>query len=182
MSPFIMQFWEALFRYSSFFDMFGDNILQETHKMLLLEKQDLVGKQWMPLHVKLPSGFRPDIYISSCRLDDWNSSACYEWGHQEDQRWQDIRACYNFAIDQDGQWLLQGWIREIVHFHPGNQLTELVQSQISCLSSNPRAVLLRIYLLSEAEVLVYVPIVSTITMNPMFVFVNIPLLLLQGRM
>lgn len=115
---FITRFREALFHYSSVFDMLEANIPREIHERMLLEKM-IFGKEAMNViacegaerverpetykqwHVRnLRAGFRQlplmeeIMSIAKIRIKAYNK---------------------DFVIDEDSQWLLQGWKGRIAY-------------------------------------------------------------------
>lgn len=116
---FISRFREALFHYSSLFDMLETNVPREIHERMLLEKQ-IFG--WEVMNVIACEGAerieRPETYRQ------WqvrNLSAGFrqlpldrEIMNIAKER---VKTCYHkdFVIDEDGHWMLLGWKGRIIN-------------------------------------------------------------------
>ncbi|GFQ01956.1 scarecrow-like protein 9 [Phtheirospermum japonicum] len=116
---FITRFREALFHYSSFFDMLDVNIPREIHERMLLEKT-VFGREAM--NVIACEGAerieRPETYkqwqvrnmragFEQLPLDEEMMRIArnrVKWSYHKD-----------FVIDEDGRWFLQGWKGRIVY-------------------------------------------------------------------
>ncbi|EPS61835.1 hypothetical protein M569_12956, partial [Genlisea aurea] len=116
---FITRFREALFHYSSFFDMLEANIPRGVHERMLLEKT-IFGQEAM--NVIACEGAerieRPETY------KQWqmrNVRAGFEMVPLErdviERAKSRVELSYNknFVVDEDGNWMLQGWKGRIVH-------------------------------------------------------------------
>ncbi|KAG8390853.1 hypothetical protein BUALT_Bualt01G0126800 [Buddleja alternifolia] len=116
---FITRFREALFHYSSFFDMLDANIPREIHERMLLEKT-VFGREAMNVIACEAAERieRPETY------KQWqvrNMRAGFEQLplNREIMKLAKNRAemSYHkdFVIDEDGNWMLQGWKGRIVY-------------------------------------------------------------------
>lgn len=116
---FLTRFREALFHYSSFFDMLDANIPREVHERMLLEKT-VFGREAMNV-IACEGGERierPETY------KNWQGRIT-RVGFRQLPLDKDIvrlarkrvESSYHkdFVIDEDGQWLLQGWKGRIVY-------------------------------------------------------------------
>ncbi|CAA0809420.1 Scarecrow-like protein 14 [Striga hermonthica] len=116
---FITRFREALFHYSSFFDMLDENIPRETPERVLLEKS-ILGREAM--NVIACEGAerieRPETY------KQWqvrNMRAGFEQLPLDEELMSiargKVKSSYHkdFIVDEDGRWLLQGWKGRIVY-------------------------------------------------------------------
>ncbi|XP_011085020.1 scarecrow-like protein 14 [Sesamum indicum] len=115
---FITRFREALFHYSSFFDMLDANIPREIHERMLLEKT-VFGREAMNVIACEAAERieRPETY------KQWqvrNMRAGFEQLPLDKEIMRIARdrvKSYHkdFVIDEDGHWLLQGWKGRIVY-------------------------------------------------------------------
>ncbi|CAA3031938.1 Hypothetical predicted protein [Olea europaea subsp. europaea] len=116
---FITRFREALFHYSSFFDMLEANIPREIHERMLLEKT-IFGREAM--NVIACEGAerieRPETY------KQWqvrNIRAGFEQLPQNEEimrmgkDWVTSSYHKDFVIDEDGHWMLQGWKGRVLY-------------------------------------------------------------------
>lgn len=116
---FITRFREALFHYSSFFDMLDANIPRECHERILLEKT-IFGREAMNVIACEAAERieRPETY------KQWQAR-CMRAGFEQLPLDKEIKkmvkdrvgSFYNkeFVIDEDGHWMLQGWKGRIVY-------------------------------------------------------------------
>ncbi|KAA8539476.1 hypothetical protein F0562_026168 [Nyssa sinensis] len=116
---FITRFREALFHYSSLFDMLETNVPREMHERMLIEKE-IFGREVM--NVIACEGAermeRPETYRQ------WQGRNLRA-GFRQLPLNQDImqmakdrvKTCYHkdFVIDEDGHWMLQGWKGRIIY-------------------------------------------------------------------
>ncbi|KAL1806143.1 hypothetical protein ACET3Z_029211 [Daucus carota] len=110
---FITRFREALFHFSSLFDMLEANVPRETHERMLLEKM-IFGQEAM--NVIACEGAeridRPETYkqwqVRNLRAGFRQLPLDKEIMRMAKDR---VKSCYHkdFIIDEDGQWMLQGW-------------------------------------------------------------------------
>ncbi|KAK6145370.1 hypothetical protein DH2020_022190 [Rehmannia glutinosa] len=116
---FITRFREALFHYSSFFDMLDANIPRGIHERMLLEKT-VFGREAMNVIACEAAERieRPETY------KQWqvrNMRAGFEQLPLEEEMIKlarnRVKSSYHkdFVIDEDGHWLLQGWKGRIVY-------------------------------------------------------------------
>ncbi|CAA2988944.1 scarecrow-like protein 30 [Olea europaea var. sylvestris] len=116
---FITRFREALFHYSSFFDMLEANIPREIHERMLLEKT-IFGREAM--NVIACEGAerieRPETYkLWQVR----NIRAGFEQLPQNEEimrmgkDWVTSSYHKDFVIDEDGHWMLQGWKGRVLY-------------------------------------------------------------------
>ncbi|KAJ8750575.1 hypothetical protein K2173_015736 [Erythroxylum novogranatense] len=116
---FVTRFREALFHFSSLFDMFEATVPREDEQRLLYEKEifgrDITNviacegierverpetyKQWQLRNLRI--GFR-QLQLDQDILRNVKSTVKSEYDE-------------NFVVDQDGQWMLQGWKGRIVY-------------------------------------------------------------------
>ncbi|GER34916.1 GRAS family transcription factor [Striga asiatica] len=116
---FITRFREALFHYSSFFDMLDENIPRETPERVLLEKS-ILGREAM--NVIACEGAerieRPETYkqwqVRNMRVGFEQLPLDEELMRIARGR---VKSSYHkdFIVDEDGHWLLQGWKGRIVY-------------------------------------------------------------------
>ncbi|XP_051116293.1 scarecrow-like protein 14 [Andrographis paniculata] len=116
---FITRFREALFYYSSFFDMLDANIPREIHERMLLEKT-ILGRE--ARNVIACEGAerieRPETYkqwqVRNVRAGFRQLPIDREMMKKAVNR---VKTSYHkdFVIDEDGHWLLQGWKGRIVY-------------------------------------------------------------------
>lgn len=116
---FITRFREALFYYSSFFDMLDASIPRGVHERMLLEKI-VFGKEAM--NVIACEGAerieRPETYkqwqVRNMRAGFEQLPLDAEIMRMARDR---VKTSYNkdFVVDEDGQWLLQGWKGRILY-------------------------------------------------------------------
>lgn len=116
---FITRFREALFHYSSYFDMLDANIPRECHERMLLEKT-VFGREAMNVIACEAAERieRPETY------KQWQAR-CMRAGFEQLPLNKEIKkmvkdrveSFYNkdFVIDEDGHWMLQGWKGRIVY-------------------------------------------------------------------
>ncbi|KZV54105.1 scarecrow-like protein 14-like [Dorcoceras hygrometricum] len=116
---FITRFREALFHYSSFFDMLDANIPRECHERMLLEKT-IFGREAMNVIACEAAERieRPETY------KQWQAR-CMRAGFEQLPLDKEIKktvkdkveSFYNkdFVIDEDCHWMLQGWKGRIVY-------------------------------------------------------------------
>lgn len=110
---FITRFREALFHFSSLFDMLEANVPREIHERTLLEKM-IFGQEAM--NVIACEGAeridRPETYkqwqVRNLRAGFRQLPLDKEIVRKAKDR---VKSCYHkdFIIDEDGQWMLQGW-------------------------------------------------------------------------
>ncbi|KAL0452826.1 UNVERIFIED_CONTAM: Scarecrow-like protein 14 [Sesamum latifolium] len=116
---FITRFREALFHYSSFFDMLDANIPREIHERMLLERT-VFGREAMNVIACEAAERieRPETY------KQWqvrNMRAGFEQLPLDKEIMRiarnRVKLSYHkdFVIDEDGHWLLQGWKGRIVY-------------------------------------------------------------------
>ncbi|KAL8551995.1 hypothetical protein ACS0TY_000885 [Phlomoides rotata] len=116
---FITRFREALFHYSSLFDMLDANIPREVHERMLLEKI-VFGREAMNVIACEAAERieRPETY------KQWqfrNMRAGFEQLPLDKEivklARHRVKSIYHkdFVIDEDGQWLLQGWKGRIIY-------------------------------------------------------------------
>lgn len=116
---FITRFREALFHYSSFFDMLDANIPREIHERMLLEKT-IFGREAMNVIACEAAERieRPETYkqwqVRNMRMGFEQLPLDKDIMEKSIQR---VKTSYHkdFVIDQDGHWLLQGWKGRIVY-------------------------------------------------------------------
>nr|GMC59264.1 scarecrow-like protein 14 [Ipomoea batatas] len=115
---FISRFREALFHYSSLFDMLEANIPREIHERMLLEKT-IFGREAM--NVIACEGAerieRPEIY-RQCQVRHMRAGfRQLPLNDEIMQMSRDRVKAYHkdFIIDQDGKWLLQGWKGRVIY-------------------------------------------------------------------
>ncbi|KAL8050330.1 hypothetical protein ABFS82_06G075800 [Erythranthe guttata] len=116
---FITRFREALFHYSSFFDMLEENIPREIHERMLLERI-VFGREAM--NVIACEGAerieRPETYkqwqVRNIRVGFEQLPLDKEIMKMALNR---VKTSYHkdFVIDEDGGWMLQGWKGRIVY-------------------------------------------------------------------
>ncbi|KAF9598660.1 hypothetical protein IFM89_029910 [Coptis chinensis] len=116
---FITRFREALFHYSSLFDMLETNVPREHPERMLLEK-DLFGRE--ALNVIACEGServeRPETYkqwqVRNMRAGFQQLPLNPECMKKARDR---VKSSYHkdFVIDQDSQWMLQGWKGRIIY-------------------------------------------------------------------
>ncbi|KAL7107796.1 hypothetical protein ACP275_06G077300 [Erythranthe tilingii] len=116
---FITRFREALFHYSSFFDMLEENIPREIHERMLLERI-VFGREAM--NVIACEGAerieRPETYkqwqVRNIRVGFEQLPLDKEIMKMAMNR---VKTSYHkdFVIDEDGGWMLQGWKGRIVY-------------------------------------------------------------------
>lgn len=116
---FITRFREALFHFSSLFDMLEANVPREIHERMLLEKM-VFGQEAM--NVIACEGAerieRPETYkqwqVRNLRCGFKQIPLDKEIVSMAKSR---VKSCYHkdFVIDEDGQWMLQGWKGRIVY-------------------------------------------------------------------
>lgn len=116
---FLTRFREALFYYSSFFDMLDANIPRGVHERMLLEKT-VFGREAMNV-IACEGGERierPETY------KNWQGRITRVGFRQLPLDKEIVRLARkrvessyhkDFVIDEDGQWLLQGWKGRIVY-------------------------------------------------------------------
>ncbi|XP_075495165.1 scarecrow-like protein 14 [Primulina tabacum] len=116
---FITRFREALFHYSSFFDMLDANIPRECHERMLLEKT-IFGREAMNVIACEAAERieRPETY------KQWQAR-CMRAGFEQLPLDKEIKkmakdrvgSSYNknFVIEEDGRWMLQGWKGRITY-------------------------------------------------------------------
>lgn len=115
---FISRFREALFHYSSLFDMLETNVPREIHERMLLEKQ-IFG--WEVMNVIACEGAerieRPETYrqwqVRNLRAGFRQLPLDREIMNIAKER---VKTCYHkdFVIDEDGHWMLLGWKGRII--------------------------------------------------------------------
>ncbi|KAL8531450.1 hypothetical protein ACS0TY_008158 [Phlomoides rotata] len=116
---FITRFREALFHFSSFFDMYEDTLPREDQTRLLFE-EEVFGKDAM--NIIACEGTeridRPETY------KQWhvrNVRAGFKQLHLDQQLVTYVRNKVkmeyhkDFCVDEDGKWLLQGWKGRVLH-------------------------------------------------------------------
>ncbi|XP_071734509.1 scarecrow-like protein 14 [Rutidosis leptorrhynchoides] len=115
---FITRFREALFFFSSMFDMLEANATRESRDRLLLEKT-FWGREAMNV-IACEGGERierPETY-KQWHVRNLRAGFCQVPLDQEILKMAKARAksCYNrdFGIDEDGHWMLQGWKGRII--------------------------------------------------------------------
>ncbi|KAK4436600.1 Scarecrow-like protein 14 [Sesamum alatum] len=116
---FITRFREALFHYSSFFDMLDANIPREIHERMLLEKT-VFGREAMNVIACEAAERieRPETYkqwqVRNMRAGFEQLPVDKEVMRIARNR---VKLSYHkdFVIDEDGHWLLQGWKGRIVY-------------------------------------------------------------------
>lgn len=119
-SPFfIARFREALFFYSSVFDMLEVNVPREVNERIILEKQ-IYG--WEVMNVIACEGAerieRPETYkqwqVRNIRVGFKQLPVDRDIMDMAKER---VSTCYHkdFVIDKDGDWMLLGWKGRIVH-------------------------------------------------------------------
>ncbi|XVF23917.1 hypothetical protein REPUB_Repub13aG0081400 [Reevesia pubescens] len=116
---FITRFREALFHYSSLFDMLETNVPRETPELMLIERE-IFG--WEAMNVIACEGAerieRPETYK---QWQDRNMRAGLKQLplNKEIMKMSKERVdkCYHkdFVIDEDNRWLLQGWKGRIIY-------------------------------------------------------------------
>ncbi|KAK1299021.1 Scarecrow-like protein 9 [Acorus calamus] len=113
-SPFfVTRFREALFHFSSMFDMLESNVPQEHPERLLIER-NIVGKQAMnviacegPEREERPETYKQwQVRVLRAGFTQLPLNTCIVKKAKET-----VKASYHkdFMIDEDGGWLLQGW-------------------------------------------------------------------------
>lgn len=116
---FITRFREALFHYSSLFDMLDANIPREIHERMLLEKI-VFGREAMNVIACEAAERieRPETYkqwqVRNLRAGFEQLPLDKEIVKLARNR---VKSTYHkdFVIDEDGQWLLQGWKGRIIY-------------------------------------------------------------------
>ncbi|KAI3470747.1 hypothetical protein Pfo_027410 [Paulownia fortunei] len=116
---FITRFREALFHYSSFFDMLDANIPREIHERMLLERT-VFGREAMNVIACEAAERieRPETYkqwqVRNMRAGFEQLPLNVEMTKIARNR---VKSTYHkdFVIDEDGHWLLQGWKGRIVY-------------------------------------------------------------------
>ncbi|KAI4354505.1 hypothetical protein L6164_003358 [Bauhinia variegata] len=116
---FVTRFREALFHYSSLFDMLETIVPREDWERMLIEKE-VFGRE--ALNVIACEGYerveRPETY------KQWQARILRAGFMQLPfprelvaRAMEKVRTCYHkdFVIDEDGQWLLQGWKGRIIY-------------------------------------------------------------------
>ncbi|KAL6980551.1 hypothetical protein U1Q18_022192 [Sarracenia purpurea var. burkii] len=116
---FITRFREAIFHYSSLFDMLETNVPRETHERKLIEKQ-IFG--WEAINVIACEGAerieRPETYkqwqVRNMRAGFKQLPLDREIMNKATER---VNAWYHkdFVIDKDGHWMLLGWKGRIIY-------------------------------------------------------------------
>ncbi|KAI0509817.1 hypothetical protein KFK09_010414 [Dendrobium nobile] len=116
---FVTRFREALFHFSSLFDMLETTVLREDAQRMLIER-DLFGRE--ALNVISCEGServeRPETYkqwqVRNLRAGFTQLPLNPEIMKRAKDR---VRSCYHrdFVIDQDSRWLLQGWKGRIIY-------------------------------------------------------------------
>ncbi|XVE99586.1 hypothetical protein REPUB_Repub03eG0212400 [Reevesia pubescens] len=116
---FITRFREALFHYSTLFDMLESNVPREIPERMLIERE-IFG--WEAMNVIACEGAerieRPEIYkqwqVRNTRAGLRQLPLNKEIMKMSKER---VDTCYHkdFVIDEDNQWLLQGWKGRIVY-------------------------------------------------------------------
>ncbi|KAL3521113.1 hypothetical protein ACH5RR_019262 [Cinchona calisaya] len=115
---FITRFREALFHYSSYFDMLEANIPREIHERMLIEKT-IFGREAMNVIACEAAERieRPETYkqwqVRNLRAGFRQLPLNEEIMGKAKERVN----CYHkdYVIDEDGQWLLQGWKGRILY-------------------------------------------------------------------
>ncbi|KAK1272095.1 Scarecrow-like protein 9 [Acorus gramineus] len=113
-SPFfVTRFREALFNFSSMFDMLESNVPQEHPERLLIER-NIIGKQAMnviacegPEREERPETYKQwQVRVLRAGFTQLPLNTCIVKKAKET-----VKASYHkdFMIDEDGGWLLQGW-------------------------------------------------------------------------
>lgn len=116
---FISRFREAIFFYSSFFDLLETNVPREVHERMLLEKQ-ILG--WEVVNVISCEGAerieRPDTY-KQWQVRNLRAGFTQLPLDREIMRMtkETVKARYHkdFLVDEDGHWMLLGWKGKIIH-------------------------------------------------------------------
>ncbi|KAL9230140.1 hypothetical protein vseg_005528 [Gypsophila vaccaria] len=119
-SPFfITRFREALFHFSTLFDMLEVNIPRDTKERMLIER-DIFGRQAM--NVIACEGLerieRPETYKQwQVRIERAGFKQLPLRQEITDMAKKRVKAVYHkdFSIDEDGRWLLQSWKGRIVY-------------------------------------------------------------------
>uniref|UniRef100_A0A5B6ZII5 Uncharacterized protein n=1 Tax=Davidia involucrata TaxID=16924 RepID=A0A5B6ZII5_DAVIN len=116
---FLTRFREALFHYSSLFDMLETNVPREIHERTLIEKE-IFGREAM--NVIACEGAermeRPETYkqwqVRNLRAGFRQLPLNQEIMQMAKDR---VKSCYHkdFVIDEDGHWMLQGWKGRIIY-------------------------------------------------------------------
>nr|XP_043631428.1 scarecrow-like protein 9 [Erigeron canadensis]XP_043631429.1 scarecrow-like protein 9 [Erigeron canadensis] len=116
---FITRFREALFFFSSVFDMIEANVTRESQDRMLLE-ENLWGREAMNVIACEGSERieRPETY-KQWQVRNLRAGFCQLPLNQEILKMAKDRAkaCYHqdFGIDEDGHWMLQGWKGRIIY-------------------------------------------------------------------
>lgn len=115
---FVTRFREALFHYSSLFDMLETIVPRDSHERLLIEKQ-ILG--WEAINVIACEGAerieRPETYkqwqVRNMRAGFRQLPLNREIMNTAKER---VKTCYHkdFVIDKDGRWMLLGWKGRII--------------------------------------------------------------------
>ncbi|OVA17847.1 Transcription factor GRAS [Macleaya cordata] len=116
---FVTRFREALFHYSSLFDMLETNVPRENSERILIER-DLLGRE--ALNVIACEGServeRPETYkqwqVRNLRAGFMQLPLNQEIMKKAKDR---VKSSYHkdFVIDEDSQWMLQGWKGRIIY-------------------------------------------------------------------
>ncbi|KAL3838405.1 hypothetical protein ACJIZ3_022996 [Penstemon smallii] len=116
---FLTRFREALFYYSSFFDMLEANIPREIHERMLLEKT-VFGREAMNViaceaaeRIERPESYK-QWQVRNTRAGFEQLPLDKEIMEKANNR---VKTSYHkeFVIDEDGQWMLQGWKGRILY-------------------------------------------------------------------
>lgn len=116
---FISRFREAMFHYSSFFDMLETTVPREVHERMLIEKE-IFG--WEAMNVISCEGAerieRPETY-KQWQVRNLRAGFKQLPLDREIMRTtkENVNAWYNkdFVVDEDGHWMLLGWKGRIIH-------------------------------------------------------------------